>query len=349
MSVAAAICIAVLMVTPAITQPVARSDAEGHIGQAVRLMQSRLYAEAASEFAQALDIQPDNQIVRIEYATCLFAQEQNDEARKQFEVARQRLGDRPGLMYYLGRLDLRANHFDSAIRNLAPLESNPAFPDASLYLGLAYLSAGQKERAGQCLERAARNDPRNPEAHYRLARFYSIADRTKDADREYQLYREWTEYRRLVQQYAGECADALRTKPVAQARIPCQRIADPKDAQRLILLGQLYVENGAFSEAIEPFQQAARLAPDSFDAWQGLGLSFFRLRLYAQALAPLQKAAGLNPQFLDTLTLLASAFHALGDDGNALPVLERAHNLNPDDARIKAALDQLRARVKPKQ
>jgi hypothetical protein len=33
---------------------------------------------------------PNNDEVRIQYATCLFAQERNDEARKQFEIERQR-------------------------------------------------------------------------------------------------------------------------------------------------------------------------------------------------------------------------------------------------------------------
>ena len=344
-----AVLMAMLIETPARAQPVARNDAQAHVGKAVGLMQGRLYAEAAAEFEQALAIQPDNDTVRIQYATCLFAQERNDEARKQFEMERQRLGDRPGLIYYLGRLDLRANDFEAAIKKLVPLESNPAFSDVSLYLGLAYQSAGQQERARESLERAAKNNPRDPEAHYRLGRFYSIAGRTDDANREYKLYREWTEYRRLAQQYAGECGDALRTQPIAQARITCQRIADPNDPQRLILLGQLYSDNGAFSEAIEPFQQAARLAPDSFDAWQGLGLSFFRLKRYAEALVPLQKAASLNPQFLDTLTLLATTLHALGDDAGALPVLEHAHSLNPDDARMTAVLNELRAKLKQKQ
>src|ERR1039458_10476703 len=70
-------------------------------------MQDRLFSEAAAEFEQALAVDPNNDEVRIRYATCLFAQQRDGEARKQFEIERQRLGDRPGLNYYLGRLDLR--------------------------------------------------------------------------------------------------------------------------------------------------------------------------------------------------------------------------------------------------
>ena len=344
-----AACIVLLLETHGATaQPLARTDAASHVGKAVRLMQDRLFSEAAAEFEQALAVDPNNDAVRIQFATCLFAQERNDQARKQFEIERQRLGDRPGLNYYLGRLDLRADDFTSAIEKLAPLESNPALSKVSLYLGLAYLSAGQQARALECLERAARNNPRDPEVHYRLGRVYSMAGRTGDADREYKLYRDWRESQRVAEQDSGECMNALRMQPIAQARVVCQRIADPNDSRRLILLGQLYSENGAFSDAIEPLQQAVKLDPESFEAWQSLGLSLFRLKRYQEALPPLRKAASLNPQFFGALTLLASTLHALGDDAAALPVLERAHNLNPDDAQVTSVLEQLRATLEGK-
>jgi len=342
-------CFVLLLGTRGATaQPPARGDAASHVGKAVRLMQDRLFTEAAAEFEQALASDPNNDVVRIQYATCLFAQERNDEARKQFEIERQKLGDRPGLSYYLGRLDLRANDFTSAIKRLAPLEKDPALSDVSLYLGVAYMSAGQQARALECLERAARNNPRDPQVHYRLGRVYSMAGRADDADREYKLYRDWQESQRLAERDGRECKDALRSEGIAQARIVCQRIADPNDSRRLILLGQLYSENGAFSDAIEPLRQAVKLEPESFEAWNSLGLSLFWLKRYQEALPALRKAADLNPQFFSTLTMLASTLHALGDDAAALPVLERAHHLNPDDARVASGLEQLRATLKGK-
>src|SRR5580693_4617499 len=120
-----AACIVLLLGTPgAMARPLAPTDSASRVGKAVRLMQDRLFSEAAAEFEQALAVDPNNDEVRIQYATCLFAGERNGEARKQFEIERQRLGDRPGLNYFLGRLDLRANDFTSAIKKLAPLKSN---------------------------------------------------------------------------------------------------------------------------------------------------------------------------------------------------------------------------------
>ena len=327
----------------ALAQPAAPAAAS-HVGKAVRLMQDRLFSEAAAEFEQALAADPSNDVLRIQYATCLFAEERNDDARRQFEIERKKLGDRPGLNYYLARLDLRANDFSAAIKKLAPLEADPALPDASLYLGVAYMSAGQPARALECLERAARRIPRDPQVHYRLGRAYSMAGRAADADREYKLYQDGQENQRIAEQYGRECKDALHNQPIAQARPVCQRIADPNDVHRLVLLGQLYFDNGAYADAVEPLRRAVTLDAESFDAWNTLGASLFWLKRYPEALPALRKASALNPEFFATLAMLASTLHALGDDAAALPILERAHNLNPDDRRVASGLEQLKSK-----
>lgn len=336
----------VLGAQPAAAQ--ASAEVAAHFGQATRLMEDRLYGEAAAEFEKALAADPNNDNVRIAYATCLFEQERNDEARKQFEIERRRMGTWPGLEYYLGRLDLRDNNFTSAIRRLQPLESNPAFPKISLYLGLAYLSSSQTDKALESLERAARTDPHDPEVHYRLGRVYFVTGRTDDAEREYKLYREWRDIQRTVEEDGHLCMDALRTQPIAQARAICQKIADPNDSRRLTLLGQLYAGAGAYADAIGPLQQAVNLDPKSFEGWHFLGFSLYGLHRFSEAVKPLENAAALNPQYFDTLNLLAKTLHLLGNDAAALPVLERAHKLNPDDAALTAVLERMRAALKPK-
>ena len=339
--------VAILLASqPAAAQ--ASGEVAAHFGQATRLMEDRLFGEAAAEFEKALAADPNNDNVRIAYATSLFEQERNDEARKQWEIERQRLGTWLGLEYYLGRLDLRDNNFTSAIRRLQPLESNPAFPKTSLYLGLAYLSSNQPAKALESLERAAKNDPHDPEVHYRLGRVYFVAGRTDDAEREYKLYREWREIQRTVEEDGHLCMDALRTQPIAEARAICQKIADPHDPRRLILLGQLYAGAGAYLDAVGPLQQAVDLDPKSFEGWHFLGLSLYGLHRYPEAVEPLEKAAALNPHYFDTLNLLAKTLHLLGNDRAALPVLERAHTLNPGDAALTAVLERMRAALQPK-
>ena len=321
----------------------AQTGGTAHTGNAVRLMQERRYAEAATEFEAALAADPNNDALRIQYATCLFAGERNDEARRQFETEQKRLGEKPGIAYYLGMLDLRASAYAAAIAKLKPLEANTAFPKASYYLGLAYLGAGQSAEAMAALERAARSNPHDSEVHYRLARVLTAAGRTDDAAREFALYRSAREEERFVEQEAPACLDALRAQPLDRARAICDKLADPNDSRRLLLVGQLYLRGDHYAEALAPLQQASRLDPGSFEVWHYLGLSLYGVQRYAEAVDALKKAAAMNPQFFDTVNLLAKALYASGDYQGALPVLERAHNLNPDDAQVAGVLERLRA------
>ena len=326
----------------------AQPPAPAHTGKAIQLLQERRYAEAAAEFEQALAAAPDDDATRIQYAVCLFTQERNSEARRQFETIARKRGEAPGLNYYLGRLDLRMNQFAPAIRRLEPLAQNPAFPKASFYLGLAYLGTGDDAMALAALEHSALNNPHDSEVHYRLARVYSGEGRPDDASREFRLYRDARESQRLLEEESHACMDALRAKFIEQARGICEKIADPRDPLRMRLLGELYADRGAYAEAVGPLLLAAKLDPGSFDAWHQLGRTLFWLQRYAEALPALQRAAALNPRFFDTLNLLAATFHALGDDPSAFPVLEQAHLLNPADAKVAAAWERMRAAQKDK-
>jgi tetratricopeptide (TPR) repeat protein len=323
--------------------PQDRSAATAHAGAAARLMQERRYEEAAEEYERSLALDPANDAIRIEYATCLFAQERDQDSRAQFEMEIERLGEQPGLSYYLAQLDIRAYKFEEAIRRLKPLTANPALPKASFYLGVAYLSAGQQALALRALEQAARDNPADPEVHYRLGRVYMLADRTADGDREFDLYRQAQQTRRFVEETGHACMEALRSQPIERARAVCERIADAHDARRMLWLGELYASHGAYDEALGPLRAAAELDPQSFDAWHNLGRSLCLLKRYGEAVPALKKAAALNPGYFDTLNLLAAALHASGDDAAALPVLERAHALNPADTAAAAALERMRA------
>ncbi|HZU27525.1 MAG TPA: tetratricopeptide repeat protein [Bryobacteraceae bacterium] len=319
-----------------------------HVARATQLMQDRLFAAAGSEFEIALKQEPSNNGVRFQYAACLFAQGRNEEARQQFEAVRRQTGDSPGVNYYLGRLDLLGGDFASAVGKLRAAEADPAFSRAAFYLGLAYLGTGNRAEAIHSLERAATASPRDGQVHYRLARAYSAAGRSDDADREYKLYNDCRNTLRTTEQDVRECAKALRSSRIEEARPVCQRVADPNDPERLVVLAQLYGERGAYDDAIEPLRRAVQIDAESFEAWHDLGLTLFRLKRYGDARAPLERAVALNPEFADTLNLLAATLYVLGDDAAALPVLEKLHSLKPGDAQVSAALERVRAAVREK-
>ncbi len=216
---------------------------------------------------------------------------------------------------------------------------------------MAYQSEGKSALALENLERAIKDNPRDPQMHYGLGRAYSMSGRTEDANREYKLYHDLGDSRQLLESYSTVCTEALHARPIEEARQVCGKIATAEtgaseELAKMLLLGRLYAQAAAFADAVPPLRRAVELDPGSFDGWNFLGRSLFFLHRYQDAIPPLQKAVTLNPQYFDALNLLAASLHANGDDAAALPFLERAHNLNPNDRLVTGALEKMRAAVK---
>lgn len=336
-ALAAGISLAQTSALPRATGP------EAHISRGTQLMHEQLFEEAAAEFEEALKINPADPRARFQLAVCLLSTGRNAEARREFEQVRKLAGESPYVTYYLGRIDLLANDYASAIRSLGRIAGNPPLPDTALYLGEAYIASGDLTAGTEWLERAAKLLPRDYRVHYRLARAYSSAGREKDADREYDLYTKFRDEHKNTETEARGCTDALRTKPLPAARDVCHRMYDPTDPEKLTLLGQLLGDAGAFEDALDPLKQAVQLDPKSFEAWHNLGLTYFRLQRYTDARAPLETAVALRPNFFGSVVLLGATLYMMGDDAAALPVLEHAHRLNPGDTQTTEVLEKLRA------
>lgn len=345
MRVITALMMIAVLVSPTNAQ---QPKAEAHLGRGTQLLQEHLFEAAAGEFEQAVAANPKDARARFQFAVCLLALGRNDEARTHFEQVQKLAGDSVYIEYYLGRLDLLSNDYASTIKRLSSVAQKPPFPDTALYLGVAYVSAGDVTNGIKLLERAAKLLPNDYRVHYRLGRAYSSAGRDQEAARELELYTRLRDAHKNNEKDVRDCAGALQTQPRPAAREVCHRMFDPNDPEKLTLLGQLYGDAGASDDALAPLKRAVELDPTSFDAWHNLGVTYFRLQRYAEAREPLQTAVRLRPEFYGSVVLLGATLYMLGDDEAALPVLEQAHRLNPSDAQTAQVLEQLRAKLQKK-
>jgi tetratricopeptide (TPR) repeat protein len=294
-------------------------------------LQNTDYESAAKEFEAALASNPRIGLVRFQLAVCYFALHKVEEARREFERLRTETGGDPSVLYYLARLDLQDERMASAIPLLEQIASDPPFPDAAYYLGVAYLKLGNLKLAERWLKKAARITPRDWRVPDRLARVYTKTERREEAEKQFAVAANLRQSVDEASRQGMECVQSLQTRPLEEARAVCQKLFDPTDPDRLATLGLIYGKEGLHADALAAFLQAGRLDPDSFEIQHDLGLSYFRLKRYADARKPLEEAVARRPDFFGSNALLGATLYALRDDEAAYPVLDRAHRLKPED------------------
>lgn len=320
-------------------KPAASLDTvEAHVGKGYQLVQDSRYLDATREFRAALALNPGLVRVRYQLAVCYFALQQWQESRQEFErLLRESAGD-PAIFYHLGRLDLTEENLGSAITRLRSIASNPPFDDTAYYLGSAYLKKGKLLEAERWLKKAAELMPRDFRVPDHLARVYMKQGRRAEAEEQFALSALRREHYNEGSHQGVDCAHEITSRPFEKAHITCERLFDPNDPDKLVTLGMLYGQYGHYAEALDPFERASRLDPDSFEIQHNLGLSYFRLKRYAEARGPLQKAVAMRPDFFGSNALLGASLYALQEDDAAYRTLTHAHQLNPQDEDTSALL-----------
>ncbi|MGH9431604.1 MAG: tetratricopeptide repeat protein [Terriglobia bacterium] len=318
---------------------------EVHLARGHEDLNNHRYEAAEREFRAALALDPHLTVrARFPLAVVLFALQQHDEARQQFEAVLKKTGDDPNVNYYLGRLDLMDGNLDAAIHNLTIAVSKPPFPDAPYYLGYAYFRKKDFNSAEKWLKQAAGLAPHDARVRERLGLLYRAMGRQQDAQKAFAAATELHQQDIVANQQALDCGHSLDTQPLEQARNVCQKLLDPEDLGKLVSLGTLYGQHRDYTDAVEPFRLAVEIDPDSYEMQYNLGLTYFRLKRYGEALGPLRKAVALRPDIFEVNAPLGAALYALGDDAAAYPVLDHANRLKPENGDIsgllfKAALD----------
>jgi tetratricopeptide (TPR) repeat protein len=304
--------------------------ATAHLGEAFEFLNQNRYHEAAQEFRDALALDPRLTLrARFPLAVCLFALGNQQEARKEFAAVRKVVGDTPEVTYYLGRLDLMAERYSSAVEQLRIAAKHPPFPDTDYFLGFAYLRIHQLAQAEVSLQKASASTPDDFRVQEQLGILYRLAGRKEEAQKAFDRAAQLRQRDLVGNQEALACIQALQSQPWAQAYIVCQKLFHPNRLGDLVSLGTIYGDRGDYAEALEPFRRAAQLDPGSYEAQYNLGLTYFRLKRYAEAREPLMKAVALRPDVFKLNALLGAVLFELGDDAQAYQFLSHANELNP--------------------
>jgi tetratricopeptide (TPR) repeat protein len=252
-------------------------SARGETDLALALIDDGKTTDALPHFLVALRLDPDNPIIRNDYATALLAVGQVDEAIAQFQETLRRA---PGYAPARKSLGLITQHqFRADIEHSqAALAAHPDDPAAHVRFAQLLADMGRRDEAITHYEQALRLDPSNASAHYNLAN--------------------------LLAEYGRD--DEALSHYTAAARLA------PNDPRIQINLGNLFLKQAYWDKAIAAYAEALRLDPTAFEAHNNIAIALANRGDLVQATAHFREAARLRPQQPEIHSELAEVLERQG-------------------------------------
>jgi tetratricopeptide (TPR) repeat protein len=336
-----------LLVLTLLCVPLALFASKGfeHLGAGLKLFQEERYTEASKEFNLALYQNPELTDARYYLAVSYFNEKEYRKARKQFELLLPTRYPKDWIVYYLARLDLEDGFFSSAIQRF-DLLTRRAEPlrDEFYYLGVAFMKEKEPAKAVPPLLREIAFNPRDFRAHYLLARAYLKMGQQQKAEREYKVSENLHRYYSNGQAELMKCHAKLSSKQVDQAWSECSSVLKTNDIDKLVAVGMLFGQFHLYAYALQAFQKAFALDPDSPAINYDLGYTYYQNKNYDLARRFLGSAIQLRPYFFEALVADGAVLYALGKGSAAAKILQRARALRPGDREVNDLLAQIKQR-----
>ena len=167
---------------------------------------------------------------------------------------------------------------------------------------------------------------------YQLGQVYRKEGRNEEAKKLLAQSSDQRSHDTAETQMRGECAQKLDAGPREEARLFCDRLYDPDNAQKLTALGTIYGQHGDPEAALRPLQRAAELAPQSPQMQYNLAMAYYQLNRLEDAKRVLTDPVQHWPDVFQLNGLYGAVLAKLGEDVPAYDALHHAHDLNPEDA-----------------
>ena len=237
---------------------------------------------------------------------------------------------------FLGRAQARWNldrsQVDAIQSDLNSARSaDPALPETLTLFGRFYLENGEVQAALEYLNAAADQNPNAPQVYYYRAQaqlqLRNFAAALVDADRAVQLDLTFVPAYQVL-------GDALQANQRAADSIMPYEVyllytINPDPAVH-VKMGRAYRSAGNFPAALDAFNTALSLVPDSAPALLERGLLYIETGDPNRGLEDINAALAINPDFFEAAVAVGQARFALGDFQGAVeqlnPLAERAQD-----------------------
>lgn len=320
---------------------------------------------AEKDLTEALQLEPRNVVLLLNYANLLRRTDRNDDARKTYQKA---LAIDPSNASALGALGFLSREMGDleAARGYF-LELAKKHPDdyvPYLALGDMYSENRQFQEAQNSYEQAFKRSPDHPlivsgamnaalEAHHTDQAKEWLAKGSETVRQNPQVMREQERFLTMTGEYAEsaklgyqvieklpkdrEAADYLAYDLLFLNRIDdAMNIVDrfepvlPKDRDLFLISGYVNARHGQYEAAVRDFSHALEIDPTMAVGYMNRGYVYNDMRLATKAEADFRKALQLNPQYGEAHLGLAFALVQLRSATAALKEAEAASRLLPE-------------------
>ena len=240
----------------------------------------------------AIQQSPGMLAARLERANLLVALGDDAKAKEDVTTVLRMEPRSAGGIYLQAVLAARAREFQVADASLTQIANLlPRFPRGYYFLGVVKFNLGQGEQALDAAQRFVQRNPTDLDGLKLLARINIAGQRPAEA----------------VQLLRKAVADGVTA-----------------DAEVFDILGRAHAQEGRQREALEAFEQAAKLAPDNADIVTRLAAMRLGMGDATGAARDLESSLELSPRKVDSSEALVVAALAAGDIERASAALERA-------------------------
>jgi len=302
------------------------ASAHGHLGLAYEA--NKMWAEAASSFANAQSLDPRDPRWRFHRAIALQSWGDLETALSLYATLEGRLADDVAYRHRYGDALLQAGRTEEALSHFEEvLRLRPTSAEGYVGRGGARLQLERLDAAVQDLEEATRIDPSYRSAHYLLGLVYRELGRTDEARRELALG-----VGGMIRYLPDELNEEKKAFGVGYG-MRMER-------------AHVLLKSGRNREAVEVLEELAGIYPESSDVMNNLASGYRRLGQDQRALGLLEKIHAIDPDEFATLINLAAVRLDMGDLRGAHADARRAVELAPDHRSTRMILGQVLSRMR---
>jgi tetratricopeptide (TPR) repeat protein len=320
---------------------------------------------AETDLKEALQIEPHNAVLLLNYANLLWKTNRQEEARKTYQEALAIDPSSAGALGALGFLSREMGDSEAARKYFEEFEKrHPDEYEPYLALGDLFSSNRQFSEAQQSYEQAFQRSHSNPliiagamnaalEAHHAALAKDWLARASDSMQQNPQVMREHERYLTMSGDYAASAElgyqviqklphdreavdylayDLLFLKRLDEAMTIVDRFAPtlPDDRDLPLIAGYVHADRGEHAAAVRDFTRALEVEPTMAVGYMNRGYVYNDMRLASKAEQDFRKALEINPQYGEAHLGLAYALLQLRRSTAALKEAEIATRLLPE-------------------